>query len=95
MTARGRLLAIKLLEQQERNPEYLKQLGVQVHISKVESTDNERRKHPMRNPNARKYPNPLTPAERRRHLLEQAAEAAKAALVAFGLVAALILLFTI
>ena len=49
----------------------------------------------MRNPNARKYPNTRTPAERRRHLLEQAAEAAKAALVAFGLVAALILLFTI
>lgn len=44
MTVRGRLLAIKLLEQQEKNPEYLKRLGIRVEMSKVESTDNERRK---------------------------------------------------
>ena len=44
MTVRGRLIAIKLLELQEKNPEYLKQLGVHVTINKVESTDDERRK---------------------------------------------------
>ena len=44
MTVRGRLLAIKLLEQQEKNPEYLKRLGVRVEMNKVESTDDERRK---------------------------------------------------
>ena len=30
MTARERILAIKLLEKQERNPEYAKQIGIQV-----------------------------------------------------------------
>lgn len=44
MTVRGRLLAIKLLELQEKKPEYLKQLGVHVTMKKVESTDDERRK---------------------------------------------------
>lgn len=44
MTVRGRLLAIKLLELQEKNPEYLKRLGVHVTMNKVESTDDERRK---------------------------------------------------
>lgn len=43
MTVRGRLLAIKLLEQQEKKPEYLKRLGVRVEMNKVESTDEERR----------------------------------------------------
>ena len=44
MTARERVLAIKLLEQQEKNPEYLKQLGVHITMKQVESTDDERRK---------------------------------------------------
>ena len=44
MTVRSRLLAIKLLNQQEKNPEYLKELGVRIKMNKVESTDDERRK---------------------------------------------------
>ena len=36
MTVRGRILAIKLLEKQERNPEYTKQIGIQVSIIKKE-----------------------------------------------------------
>lgn len=32
MTARERILAIKLLEKQERNPEYTKQIGIQVSV---------------------------------------------------------------
>ena len=32
MTVRGRILAIKLLEKQERNPEYARQIGIQVSI---------------------------------------------------------------
>ena len=34
MTVRGRILAIKLLEKQERNPEYARQIGIQVSIIK-------------------------------------------------------------
>ena len=30
MTARERILAIKLLEKQERNPDYAKRIGIQV-----------------------------------------------------------------
>ena len=30
MTARERILAIKLLEKQERNPEYARRIGIQV-----------------------------------------------------------------
>ena len=44
MTVRGRLLTIKLMEQQEKNPEYMKKLGIHVNINKVKSTDDERRK---------------------------------------------------
>ncbi len=33
MTARARILAIKLLEKQERNPEYAKRIGIQVSIT--------------------------------------------------------------
>ena len=44
MTVRGRLLAIKILDRQEKNPEYLRKLGIQITMSKVESTDDERRK---------------------------------------------------
>ena len=38
MTVRERVLAIKLLEQQEKHPEYLRKLGVYVSVNKVEST---------------------------------------------------------
>ena len=34
MTVRERILAIKLLEKQERNPEYAKQIGIRVSIIK-------------------------------------------------------------
>lgn len=44
MTVRGRVLAIKLLEQQEKHPEYLKQLGVHITMKRVEPTEDERRK---------------------------------------------------
>lgn len=34
MTVRERILAIKLLEKQERNPEYAKRIGIQVNMEK-------------------------------------------------------------
>ena len=34
MTARERILALKLLEKQERNPEYAKRIGIQVNMEK-------------------------------------------------------------
>lgn len=34
MTARERILALKLLEKQEKNPEYAKQIGIQVSMVK-------------------------------------------------------------
>lgn len=34
MTVRERILALRLLEKQERNPEYAKQIGIQVSIVK-------------------------------------------------------------
>ena len=37
MTARERILAIKLLEKQERNPEYAERIGIQVSIVKKDS----------------------------------------------------------
>ena len=37
MTVRARVLTIKLLEQQEKHPEYLKQLGVHVTIRSTET----------------------------------------------------------
>ena len=33
MTARERILALKLLEKQERNPEYVKRIGIQVSVA--------------------------------------------------------------
>ena len=33
MTARERILAIKLLEKQEQNPEYTKKIGIHVSIT--------------------------------------------------------------
>ena len=35
MTARERILAIKLLEKQERNPEYAQRIGIQANIIKI------------------------------------------------------------
>ena len=32
MTARERILTLKLLEKQERNPEYARRIGIQVNI---------------------------------------------------------------
>ena len=37
MTARERILAIKLLEKQERKPEYAEQIGIQVSMVKKDS----------------------------------------------------------
>ena len=34
MTPRERILAWKLLEKQEKNPEYARQIGIQVHLEK-------------------------------------------------------------
>ena len=34
MTTRERILAIQLLEKQKRNPEYAKQIGIQVSMEK-------------------------------------------------------------
>lgn len=36
MTAKMRILALKLLEKQEKNPEYAKKLGIQVIMKKKE-----------------------------------------------------------
>lgn len=41
MTTRERILAIRLLERQEKNPEFAKQIGVEVKIQKKK--DNQRR----------------------------------------------------
>lgn len=39
MTARERILAIKILEKQEKNPEYAQRIGVQVTMKKKGSAD--------------------------------------------------------
>ena len=44
MTARERILAIKLLEKQERNPEYVKKIGVQVSIAEKALKKKDKRK---------------------------------------------------
>ena len=44
MTVRERVLAIRLLERKEKDPAYLRRLGVHVTMKKVESTDTERSK---------------------------------------------------
>ena len=43
MTARERILAIKLLEKQERNPEYASRIGIQVSMVKKDSKVKEDR----------------------------------------------------
>ena len=39
MTARERILAIKLLEKQENNAEYMKQIGIQANMNVKEKND--------------------------------------------------------
>ena len=43
MTVRERILAIKLLEKQEHNPEYAQEIGIQVRMVKkgLKSKENE------------------------------------------------------
>ena len=38
MTVRERILAIKLMEKQENNPEYATQIGIQVNMVKKDQT---------------------------------------------------------
>lgn len=40
MTTRERILAIKLLEKQAHNPEYAKQVGIQVNIVNIMEVKN-------------------------------------------------------
>jgi hypothetical protein len=44
MTASERVLAIRLMEKQRKNPEYFEQLGIHVSMKKVESSASERGK---------------------------------------------------
>ena len=44
MTVRERILIMKLLEQQEKDPECLKRLGVHITMNPVVSTDTKERK---------------------------------------------------
>ena len=41
MTARERILAIKLLEKQERNLEYTRRIGIQVSMGKIDPKKGE------------------------------------------------------
>lgn len=43
MTVRERILALRLLEKQERNPEYAKRIGIQVSIVKKDPKAKEQR----------------------------------------------------
>ena len=43
MTARGRILALKLLEKQERNPAYAAGIGIRVQMVKKDSENKEER----------------------------------------------------
>lgn len=45
MTARERILAIRLLEKQEKNPEYARQIGIRIDIVKKENKTEERKTH--------------------------------------------------
>jgi len=41
MTARERILALKLLEKQEQNPDYAKRIGIRVNLVKKDPKDLE------------------------------------------------------
>lgn len=43
MTAKQRVLALRLLEKQKKNPEYAKQLGIDIKINTKSEKINERR----------------------------------------------------
>ena len=43
MTARERVLAIRLLEKQKQRPEYARRIGIQVQMKKADSTGGEKR----------------------------------------------------
>lgn len=43
MTARERILAIKLFEKQEHNPEYAKRIGIQVSMVEKDPKTKEKR----------------------------------------------------
>ena len=43
MTVRERILAIKLLEKQKRNPEYIKRLGVQMRMTRKDLKEKEKK----------------------------------------------------
>ena len=44
MTVRERVLTIKLMEQQEKHPEYLKEIGVRVIMKRIETVLTEGRR---------------------------------------------------
>ena len=44
MSVRERILAIKLMEMQEKNPEYAKRLGVEVKMEEKSEDDEDTRK---------------------------------------------------
>ena len=41
MTVRERILALRLLEKQEQNPEYAKRIGIQVNVMKKDPKSKE------------------------------------------------------
>lgn len=43
MTARERILAIRLLEKQEKQPEYAKRIGIQVQMKKTDLQNREKK----------------------------------------------------
>lgn len=43
MTARERILAIRLLEKQEKQPEYAKRIGIQVQMKKTDLQNGEKK----------------------------------------------------
>ncbi len=43
MSVKARLLALKLLEKQKRNPEYAKQIGIEVKVVEKEKEKEEKK----------------------------------------------------
>lgn len=43
MTARERIIAIKLIESAERQPEYARQIGVRIQMRKTDSKNKEKK----------------------------------------------------
>lgn len=41
MSVKARLLALKLLEKQKKNPEYAKQIGIEVKVVEKEKEENK------------------------------------------------------